>query len=171
MSLFSPMRYVASVDRIDLEELWRQGKRALLLDRDNTLVPRDRTSAPDSVATWLAAAHAQQPLIMQPVWRTTAVAVDSGRLGAPDDLEDMDDDASTVAVGSPAAVVVYPDNTSRPRSNSAGTAHGGTTDEAELNERVRLVREALGDACDEARLRSLLRQYDPNTALDILLGG
>lgn len=59
MSLFSPMRYVASVDRIDLEELWRQGKRALLLDRDNTLVPRDRTSAPDSVATWLAAAHAR----------------------------------------------------------------------------------------------------------------
>ena len=53
MSLFSPTRYVASVDRIDLEELFAQGKRAILLDRDNTLVPRDRATAPDEVAAWL----------------------------------------------------------------------------------------------------------------------
>lgn len=53
MSIFSPTRYVASVDVIDLEQLHTQGKRALLLDRDNTLVPRDRTSAPPEVAAWL----------------------------------------------------------------------------------------------------------------------
>ena len=53
MSIFSPTRYVASVDVIDLEQLYAQGKRALLLDRDNTLVPRDRTSAPPEVAAWL----------------------------------------------------------------------------------------------------------------------
>lgn len=53
MSVFVPTRYVASVDRIDLEELYAQGKRALMLDRDNTLVPRDATCAPQEVAAWL----------------------------------------------------------------------------------------------------------------------
>ena len=53
MRIFSPKRYVASVDRIDLDELWRQGKRAIMLDRDNTLVPRDRKTAPDEVSAWL----------------------------------------------------------------------------------------------------------------------
>ena len=36
MRIFSPKRYVASVDRIDLDALWADGKRAILLDRDNT---------------------------------------------------------------------------------------------------------------------------------------
>lgn len=53
MSLFSPTRYVSCVERIDLDVLWAQGKRAILLDRDNTLVPRDRPRAPDAVASWL----------------------------------------------------------------------------------------------------------------------
>ena len=53
MSIFSPKRYIAAVDRIDLDELYAQGKRAILLDRDNTLVPRDRATAPDEVAAWL----------------------------------------------------------------------------------------------------------------------
>ena len=57
MSLLAPDRYVASVDRIDLDDLRRRGTRAILLDRDNTLVPRDRTTAPASVATWLDAAR------------------------------------------------------------------------------------------------------------------
>lgn len=58
MSLFSPDRYVASVDRIDLDDLWRRGKRAILLDRDNTLVPRDRATAPEEVVAWLDRARA-----------------------------------------------------------------------------------------------------------------
>ena len=53
MSWFSPTRYVSRVERIDLDELWAQGKRAIMLDRDNTLVPRDMKSAPESVAAWL----------------------------------------------------------------------------------------------------------------------
>ena len=57
MSLFAPDRYVARVELIDLDELWRSGKRAILLDRDNTLVPRDRHDAPESVAAWLDAAR------------------------------------------------------------------------------------------------------------------
>lgn len=53
MSIFSPGRYVASVDRIDLEALRASGKRAILLDRDNTLVPRDARVAPPEVFAWL----------------------------------------------------------------------------------------------------------------------
>ncbi len=53
MSIFSPSRYITCVERIDLDALWASGKRAILLDRDNTLVPRDRTCAPESVAAWL----------------------------------------------------------------------------------------------------------------------
>lgn len=53
MRIFSPKRYVASVDRIDLDELWTQGKRAIMLDRDNTLVPRDRKTAPAEICAWL----------------------------------------------------------------------------------------------------------------------
>lgn len=59
MSFLTPGRYVARVELIDLDELWQQGKRALLLDRDNTLVPRDRRDAPASVAAWLDAARAR----------------------------------------------------------------------------------------------------------------
>lgn len=58
MSLLSPKRYLSCVERIDLQELWDSGIRAILLDRDNTLVPRDRTTAPDSVAAWLNQAKA-----------------------------------------------------------------------------------------------------------------
>ena len=53
MSILSPKRYVSRVERIDLDALWAAGKRAIMLDRDNTLVPRDRVCAPDSVAAWL----------------------------------------------------------------------------------------------------------------------
>lgn len=59
MRIFSPKRYVASVDRIDLDELAAQGKRAILLDRDNTLVPRDAATAPAAISAWLDAARAQ----------------------------------------------------------------------------------------------------------------
>lgn len=53
MSILSPKRYVSCVEHIDLEELWSQGKRAIMLDRDNTLVPRDRKTAPQPVCDWL----------------------------------------------------------------------------------------------------------------------
>ena len=59
MRIFSPKRYVASVDRIDLDTLWADGKRAILLDRDNTLVPRDTEQVPAAVSAWLDAAHAK----------------------------------------------------------------------------------------------------------------
>ena len=57
MGLLSPDRYVASVDRIDLDALWAQGVRLILVDRDNTLVPRSDRVAPPEVAAWLADAR------------------------------------------------------------------------------------------------------------------
>ena len=53
MALLRAWRYVASVPAIDLEELAGIGVRAVLLDRDNTCVPRDATSAPRAVSDWL----------------------------------------------------------------------------------------------------------------------
>lgn len=57
MSLLRPGRYLPAVTSLDLESLWAAGKRVLLLDRDNTLVPRDAHRAPDDVVAWLARAR------------------------------------------------------------------------------------------------------------------
>lgn len=83
MSLFSPTRYVASVDRIDLEELFAQGKRAILLDRDNTLVPRDSATAPDEVAAWLDRAKALgfRLCMVSNNWHRDQVMRSAGELG------------------------------------------------------------------------------------------
>lgn len=53
MQLVRPSRYVASVDRIDVSELCQKGIRCVLVDRDNTLVPRDTKVAPPEVKAWL----------------------------------------------------------------------------------------------------------------------
>lgn len=57
MGLCTPGRYLRSVTQLDPEALWASGKRALLLDRDNTLVPRDTSVMPDDVVAWLARAR------------------------------------------------------------------------------------------------------------------
>lgn len=57
MGLLTPGRYVHGVTSIDLPSLRHAGKRVLLLDRDNTLVPRDTHVAPRDVLTWLGQAH------------------------------------------------------------------------------------------------------------------
>ena len=83
MSIFSPSRYITCVEHIDLDALWASGKRAILLDRDNTLVPRDRTCAPESVAAWLD--HARElgfELIMvSNNWHVSHVSRSAGELG------------------------------------------------------------------------------------------
>lgn len=53
MSLVTASRYVSSVDRIDVDELKKQGIRSVLVDRDNTLVPRDSEVAPPEVRAWI----------------------------------------------------------------------------------------------------------------------
>lgn len=83
MSLFSPTRYVSRVERIDLDALWAEGKRAILLDRDNTLVPRDRTRAPEEVESWLDRARALgfELIMVSNNWHRSQVARSAGELG------------------------------------------------------------------------------------------
>ena len=83
MRLFSPTRYLSSVDRIDLNDLWAQGKRAILLDRDNTLVPRDRQCAPEAVSAWLDQARAMgfKLCMVSNNWHRDQVMRSAGELG------------------------------------------------------------------------------------------
>ncbi len=53
MSLVRASRYVSSADLIDVSVLRDCGIRCVLVDRDNTLVPRDAKSAPPEVHAWL----------------------------------------------------------------------------------------------------------------------
>ncbi len=53
MGLFSATRYVASLPQVSVEGLVRDGVRLVLLDRDNTCVPRDARVAPPAVEEWL----------------------------------------------------------------------------------------------------------------------
>jgi len=57
MSLFTPDLYYRTVLGIDLDELTRRGVRALLLDLDNTLLPRDTGIVAEEYTQWLR--HAQ----------------------------------------------------------------------------------------------------------------
>ena len=83
MRIFSPNRYVSRVERIDLDELWSTGKRAILLDRDNTLVPRDAACAPASVTAWLDAARERgfKLCMVSNNWHRDQVMRSSGELG------------------------------------------------------------------------------------------
>lgn len=83
MRLFSPCRYVASVPLLDPAELWAQGKRALLVDRDNTLVPRDASRAPEDVKAWLDSArdHGFALCMISNNWHRAEVARSASELG------------------------------------------------------------------------------------------
>jgi HAD superfamily phosphatase (TIGR01668 family) len=48
----TPDEYVASVYAIDLDRLWQEGRRLLLTDLDNTLVPWNDGLVPSSLVTW-----------------------------------------------------------------------------------------------------------------------
>jgi HAD superfamily phosphatase (TIGR01668 family) len=50
----APDRWVSSVHAIDLDGLYASGVRMLLLDLDNTLLPRDTNVVPDELKAWAA---------------------------------------------------------------------------------------------------------------------
>ena len=58
MGVFRATRYVASLPLVSVDELVADGVRLVLLDRDNTCVPRDAASAPPEVVAWLDEARA-----------------------------------------------------------------------------------------------------------------
>lgn len=49
----TPNEYVASVYDIDLDQLWAMGKRLILTDLDNTLVPWNHPAVPSTLRAWL----------------------------------------------------------------------------------------------------------------------
>jgi HAD superfamily phosphatase (TIGR01668 family) len=53
-SPFAPDLYYSSVQAIDLDALWLSGVRVLLLDLDNTLLPRDTNVIPRELKKWVA---------------------------------------------------------------------------------------------------------------------
>lgn len=57
MSLFEAGRYVARIELIDLDALWQEGVRFLLIDRDNTCMARSTMCVEPPVAAWFAKAH------------------------------------------------------------------------------------------------------------------
>ncbi|AEB07107.1 HAD superfamily (subfamily IIIA) phosphatase, TIGR01668 [Coriobacterium glomerans PW2] len=81
--VLSPARYVSSVDRVDLMALRAEGKRALLLDRDNTLVPFGATCAPNSVVEWLDKARdlGFRVCVISNNWHRSAVMISACELG------------------------------------------------------------------------------------------
>lgn len=52
MSLLAPDRYLTDVHAIDLDDLRARGVEALLLDLDNTILPRDTNVVPADLAAW-----------------------------------------------------------------------------------------------------------------------
>ncbi|WP_249226506.1 YqeG family HAD IIIA-type phosphatase [Alicyclobacillus mengziensis] len=52
-----PDEYVASIAEIDLDRLWQEGRRLILTDLDNTLVPWNHPEVPDDLLTWLKTAE------------------------------------------------------------------------------------------------------------------
>lgn len=54
-----PDEYVTSIYDIDLERLWAAGKRLILTDLDNTLVPWNHPHVSEPLRTWLEGAHAR----------------------------------------------------------------------------------------------------------------
>jgi uncharacterized protein len=52
-----PDEYVASITEIDLDRLWKDGRRLILTDLDNTLVPWNHPEVPDDLTIWLKKAE------------------------------------------------------------------------------------------------------------------
>lgn len=55
--LIRPLRWVATVMDISLDELWAQGYRAIIIDLDNTLVGYRRVEPAEEVIAWVRAAQ------------------------------------------------------------------------------------------------------------------
>ncbi|MBQ6395280.1 MAG: YqeG family HAD IIIA-type phosphatase [Atopobiaceae bacterium] len=76
-------RNVARVELIDLDDLKAQGIRAILFDRDNTVVPRDSKVAPPEVQAWLDRAREMGFLVymVSNNWHTSEVQRTAAELG------------------------------------------------------------------------------------------
>lgn len=58
MGLFKPEEFLTRITKVDLEALGEAGVQCILLDLDNTLLPRDTGVVPDDILAWLERARA-----------------------------------------------------------------------------------------------------------------
>lgn len=58
MGVFAATRYVARIEQVEVDWLVEQGIHCVLMDRDNTCVPRDAKVAPPAVLSWIEKVHA-----------------------------------------------------------------------------------------------------------------
>jgi HAD superfamily phosphatase (TIGR01668 family) len=57
MAIITATRYVRAIELIEIDWLKELGIRCVLMDRDNTCVPRDSKVAPPAVAAWIDRVH------------------------------------------------------------------------------------------------------------------
>lgn len=83
MSLFDATWYVASLPDVDLDVLAGEGIRCILLDRDNTCVPRDAKTEPPEVSAWFDQARGMgmSLCLVTNNFHTTQVVESADRLG------------------------------------------------------------------------------------------
>ena len=84
-SPFRATRYVSSVDLIDVDALVAAGVRLVLLDRDNTCIPRDTHVAPPAVKAWLDRLRGAgiASCLLSNNFHSTEVAASACELGCP----------------------------------------------------------------------------------------
>lgn len=82
--MLTPDYYYRSVHDIDLGELHERGIDTLLVDLDNTLLPRDSDVIPDAVRDWVGslASQGMRACMVSNNWHARAVQVADG-LGIP----------------------------------------------------------------------------------------
>ena len=57
MAVFGATRYIHAIEMVDIDWLRSLGVRCVLMDRDNTCVPRDSKVAPPAVMEWIERVH------------------------------------------------------------------------------------------------------------------
>ena len=83
MAFLKASRYVARIELIDLDALYDEGVRLILVDRDNTCVPRDTKVPPPEVLAWIERAKAMgmRVLIVSNNFHTKQVSASARELG------------------------------------------------------------------------------------------
>ncbi len=83
MTILKADRYVHSVDLIDVDDLRARGIRCVLVDRDNTLVPRDTNEPPAEIIEWVKSlrSHGIAVCMVSNNFHTDAVCASAEEIG------------------------------------------------------------------------------------------
>lgn len=84
MSVLTPDLYYSHVNAIDLPDLAQRGVRHLLVDLDNTLLPRDSADVPEAARVWIESlgAHGMSACLVSNNWHEHVHGV-AAELGLP----------------------------------------------------------------------------------------